>query len=347
MMPRLGAAVWAATILSVACTRTPREEIAVQRWLLCQECVEGELAAVVALADTAVGVLGRALKGPPPAGIRNMRSQMQDAYRPIPAPLVSESVYVNHFVDNYVATYQSRAAIALAEIGTPRAQALLLSAAFTDSTSRADVRRVLDAMAPVASFAVSDTVQEAPVDSPVASSPSIRVVDGRAANRPPLAGARVSFRIESGGGRVEGDSIVRTSANGVATIRWRLGPGIDSLNTLRVDVAGGPVYFRATGRDAGLRLAFVTQPGNVQRGDTLSTAVRVAVLNGYGRPDSTFAGTVELFLPGSPFAVSQAVTNGAATFSGLSFNVTGSGLRLIARVTGARQAVSNPFDILP
>src|SRR5688572_27847111 len=124
---------------------TPAERRSVQRWLLCEECVEGERDSVVRIGDRAVKKLGKALKGPPDEGVENIRLQVEANYRRIRSPASSQQEYVSHYLDNYRALYQSRSAVALGLIATPRARELLLEAIRRDSTYRDDVRRVLGA----------------------------------------------------------------------------------------------------------------------------------------------------------------------------------------------------------
>jgi hypothetical protein len=116
----------------------------VDAWLLCEECVDGELAAVLARgADSttravAVDHLSAALlAGPSPTRIANLRQQYLESFEADSvygqtvlgvAPLANSPDYVAHYLDNFIAVFRARAALALARIGGPRAQAVLDSA---------------------------------------------------------------------------------------------------------------------------------------------------------------------------------------------------------------------------
>lgn len=105
--------------------------------------------------------------------------------------------------------------------------------------------------------------QRAEAGSDVATRPAVVVRDA-AGN--PVAGARVVFAVESGGGRVTGDTTT-ADASGIATATaWRLGTTI-AANTLRAYLAGGSaaagVVFRATTVAGGPRtLTFVSRPAD-------------------------------------------------------------------------------------
>ena len=330
-----------------ACHPTLAERSIVRRWLLCEECVEGERDSVVALGDNVVKALEEALDGPPAAGRDNIRRQAEAMFARIPAPPLPEAVYVEHYVDNYVATYQSRAAIALGLIGTPRARAVLLEALRNDSAYRDDVQRDLGGSAYLSLVAADTTPQSAPADSFVRINPAVVVSDVRDAAAPhPLGNVRVVFQVVSGGGRVF-DSIQRTSANGTATVRWQLGPGVDSLNVLRVVAAGQTVRFRATGRRPELRVVFAVQPSNSRRGEAIDPPVVIAIVDPWDQTASSYNGTANLNVVGAGIFVTDTVIGGVATFSDIRVNAPGTGFRLLARVGGATEAVSAPFDILP
>jgi hypothetical protein len=109
-------------------------------WLECEECVGGELKRVALLGRkeaTAVDSLGEDLLGGPSSRRRsNVRQQIESSYVEDSVNAVSEgsqlpgtrSKYVDHYLGNYINLYRVRAARALAEIGGPKAAALLDSA---------------------------------------------------------------------------------------------------------------------------------------------------------------------------------------------------------------------------
>jgi len=132
-----------------ACHLSKEEYTKIDAWLLCDDCANGERAAVKAIGGKAVHTLDRALIGPSPGRRANMEAQFRQAYRTLPgAPTVPESAYVAELRDNYVALYQRRAAISLADIGDSRALAALRRAQVQVVTRgyRSDVVRVINAL---------------------------------------------------------------------------------------------------------------------------------------------------------------------------------------------------------
>jgi alpha-tubulin suppressor-like RCC1 family protein len=111
------------------------DALILRRWLLCDECTGGELDSVRALERRAamVPLLARALDGPEPSRRGNVRVQLEATYDRLAAraadegrslPLTREQ-YVAHYLGNYEATYQARAIMGLAAIGTTDAMAVL------------------------------------------------------------------------------------------------------------------------------------------------------------------------------------------------------------------------------
>ena len=118
----------------------------VTQWMECEECREGQLAAVVELGDQAVGALSTLLSGGPPSDRvqvldRALRSSYEQLAESGADGLPTEAEYVSQYTANYVAQYQARAARALSEIGSPQAVRALQT---MDTTAvREDVRGVL------------------------------------------------------------------------------------------------------------------------------------------------------------------------------------------------------------
>lgn len=96
-------------------------------WLECGDCKDGELEAVVELGEDAVPSLEASLElGPSPASRELLRRHLLATYQqlvehqqehPEAEVTMSEEEYVDTYLGNYVALYQSRAAEALAAIG--------------------------------------------------------------------------------------------------------------------------------------------------------------------------------------------------------------------------------------
>ncbi len=130
----------AALLAACAGTAAPDPaQIAVRRWLLCEECVHGELQALQdpSRHDRIVPLLASALAGPSRASRLNVQRQLEDTYERLAARAgergevlpVTREQYVAHFLGNYEAVYQSRSVVALAAIGTPEARRVLADAA--------------------------------------------------------------------------------------------------------------------------------------------------------------------------------------------------------------------------
>ncbi|HUL69904.1 MAG TPA: hypothetical protein VLT17_06735 [Gemmatimonadales bacterium] len=128
-----------------ACSSTSRtSRVAVDRWLTCEECNSGELAAVLALGpQTFSSLRERLLTGPDSAklhrledGLAQRAHRLQDSVplppnHPPPAHgqlTVEEQRYVDTFLANYTAVVEKRAALALAKIGGPEAKLVLQQA---------------------------------------------------------------------------------------------------------------------------------------------------------------------------------------------------------------------------
>jgi hypothetical protein len=339
-------AILGALILGVAACGSPRlksaEENTVRRWLLCDECLEGELDSVVALGSRVVPRLTEALKGPPERGRRNVERQARALYARGPVVNISEQRFVQHYLDNYEAGYQSRAAIALARINTAPARAALLDAVRRDSTYREDVRRILGRNAgAITTIAAGDT-QHAPLGAFLAVNPSVQVRD--TITNQPVGGVRVTFQVDSGGGLVQPTTRV-TGSDGAAEVRWRLGP-TDTINQLRAVGAGQTVRFRATGHPPGPRVVFVVQPSNGVRNQAMTPPPRIAVQDASGTTLTGFNQNAEVRIVGMNVEMVQTIVGGVATLSGLVPTTAGTGFRIRVNTHGvAPPAFSLPFDV--
>ena len=99
----------------------------INQWLTCIECSEGELNAVLKLAEdkpeATTDSLGAALlRGPTPQERDNLRRQFAAVYQQLANRFgagnvrVPQSAYVDHYLQNVIAIYRIRAARALAQI---------------------------------------------------------------------------------------------------------------------------------------------------------------------------------------------------------------------------------------
>lgn len=340
-----------------ACRPKPSRLIPVTTWLLCEECVAGELDSVTALGNRAVGGLAAALRGPPPERYENVRRQILASYDKLEAApgeslSTSRQKYVEHFLSNYVANYQGRAAIALESIGTPQARAVLLAALRRDSVYRMDVRRILGLSLGATLDRLRGDGQIGTLGSFVPTDPTVQLRDKDSL---PVARIRVVFSVDSGLGRIA-DSIQLTDGNGIASVRWQL-DSVDSMNVLRAVAAGQTARFHAIGRPptAGTaHLVFTVQPVTSRAGVFLEPAVRVTAVDSSGNPMVSFTGNVSVaIMPGTGDSTAVlggtttvAAVNGVATFSALRIHQTGTGYRLSATASSLGGATSAPFDIL-
>lgn len=321
----------------------PAEERAIRRWLLCEECVEGELDSVVALGSRGEKAMRRALKGPPDDRLANMRRQAEAMYARIPNPGISRQKYVEHYTGNYVASYQSRAVVALTRFNTPSAHAALVDALRNDAPYRQDVRRILGKSVGAVSTVVAGDSQHAPLDSLVRVDPTILVRDSITARA--LSNVRVIFRVDSGGGRVI-DSVRFTDGEGKAAVRWQLGPS-DSVNVVAVLAAGQTLRIRALGHPYGNRVVFLMQPNNARIGQPIPPPPRIAVQDAWGTTQSSFNRDAVVSVQGTNTQAAYNIVGGLATISDLRVFSPGSGFRLRVSIAGVPPASSARFDVTP
>lgn len=124
-----------------------RAQQTVVDWLECEECVDGELEAVVKLGDAIVPSLASTLqRGPTPEQLELVRRQLSDNYdaltvyaktHPDARVPMTKDEYVRTYLDNYVALYRVRSAQALSRIGGADARKALEQA--RDAGYREDV----------------------------------------------------------------------------------------------------------------------------------------------------------------------------------------------------------------
>lgn len=243
----VGMAVLAGWIAACGLSRAERSTL--RRWLLCDDCMGGELDSVARIGGAASPTLVRSLiEGPLPARRENVRRQAVDNYAQLVAYVAPDTVsipaavYTQEFVDNYVATYQIRAVFALQRIGTGAARAGLRQALELSTLPRGDVLRAIGDALGAAIIKQSGDSQFASTNAFVPVPPQVVVRDSAGS---PLENVRVTFAIDSGGGAVV-DSVKRTNSVGVATVGgWRLGanPG---RKILRATAAGRVIRFVAT-----------------------------------------------------------------------------------------------------
>lgn len=167
-----------------------------------------------------------------------------------------------------------------------------------DLTDRAAVT-VVTAMARIES--AEGDGQQAAVGAPVAVRPAVRVLD---AQGNPMSGVRVTFAVTGGGGSIDGADQT-TDADGIARAgAWTLGPspGTNTLEARTDSVAGSPVIFTAEAVSLVQqinRLAFLVQPHDAKKEETIPVQVGLVDANGNVVPLSGVFIYVDLFPEGS------------------------------------------------
>ncbi|MCY1017609.1 beta strand repeat-containing protein [Pyxidicoccus sp. MSG2] len=98
-------------------------------------------------------------------------------------------------------------------------------------------------------------------------------------------------------------------------------------------------------------LAFLQQPSNIAAGDPITPAVQVAASDAFGNRTTNTSGNVSLALGANPGGgsltgtTSVALSNGVATFAGLSVTQAGTGYTLSATLGAVPAATSNTFNV--
>jgi len=226
----------------------------IDHWLLCEECEAGELDSVVALQSAAVPTLQSTIRGPEPERVQNVRVQLVASYAHVVAQLgastpLSEAEYVQHYLQTYVATYQTRSAIALGRIGTPAAVAALRDAA-NDSTYSEDVLQELARALVDTIVKVEGDLQTTRVGARLPIDPAVMVLDGLGS---PVPQVLVRFTPDSGSGSVSRDVTPTDVQSGRASTIWTLGP-TPGPQRLRVTAGNVTAEFRATANSTQARV---------------------------------------------------------------------------------------------
>lgn len=122
----------------------PGVEVAIQHWLRCTECDEGQLETLVLFRDTAIpGLEDALLAGPPQGDLDRFRQSLHEDYDRLVdraaslrmVPELSRQDYVDIHESNLIAREQIRAATALHAIGGNEAITVLEAAANTNLRS--------------------------------------------------------------------------------------------------------------------------------------------------------------------------------------------------------------------
>lgn len=332
------------TVALWGCEKTfSAEDRTVQRWLLCEECVEGELDSVLALKARGERAMIEALKGPPADRLANMRRQIEAMYERIPNPGTPRQKYMDHYLDNYKALYHTRAARALHLFDTPTSHTALIEALQQHTRYREDVlRRIAESAHVILSVAAGDS-QHAELDSLVRVDPAVLLQDTIAGT--PVPDVMVVFKIDSGGGLITPATRL-TGADGRAATRWKVGPS-DSVNVLRATAAGQVIRFKALGHPRGPRIVFTAQPSNTRRLEPMTPPPQIVVQDAWGDTLTSFNQIAVVRVLPHNIQITRNITDGIATLSGLTINQAGSGLWLTVTSMGAAPRRSAPFNVEP
>ena len=167
MTRTLRSAALCLAVLAASCVgiRSDETHAVIQHWLTCEECVNGELAALRTLGASAIDPLSSALLGPPPEVLANIRRSSAEAYARAsrysltlpPAeralrPLGDSAAFVARDVNAFRSLYQVRAARGLHAINPVRARTILAdrlrqSDSLPVPFFRPEVRIVVDSLA--------------------------------------------------------------------------------------------------------------------------------------------------------------------------------------------------------
>lgn len=206
------------------------------------------------------------------------------------------------------------------------------------------------------------TGQPTTVQAGSALAPAVRVaVQDGLGNTATGSTASVTVTIVSGtgtaGATLSGTTTV-TAAGGVAVLSAlsidRAGAGY-ALAAGAAGLAGATTAAFDVTVGAPNKLAFTGQPSAAAAGSIMSPSVQVAVQDGLGNPDTTFAGTVGLAITSGTGTVGATLggsltataAKGVATFTDLNVDKAGSGYSFTATASGLTGASSATFDVTP
>ncbi|NNG16778.1 MAG: hypothetical protein HKM89_09870, partial [Gemmatimonadales bacterium] len=158
------------------------------------------------------------------------------------------------------------------------------------------------------------------------------------------------------GGATLGGTITVTAQDGIATFsdltldRTGVGYTLVASTPGLSSVASTPFAVTPAGAAS---LIFSVEPSDAQAGTSISPAVTVSVLDGFGNLATADTTSVFVSLGQNPSGGTLSGTtlvapvNGVATFSDLRLDKTGAGYTLVASRAGLAARTSDPFAILP
>ena len=322
-----------------ACRSDRAERAVIERWLLCEECTSGELEAVVALGDRATDRLQEALRtGPSQSDRDRIRHHAASRYAKLRTRLVTQVRWINHYDSSFVNALQAHAATALGRIGTVRARDALLEAMQRDTVYWPEVRRALALAAPSCSRRNRAKGRARPPDSFVRVTPAIVVTDS--VSGLPLANVRGGlssrFRQRTGDGF---GSAHRLSRARLRQVGARTGTGLFQCAACLGVPSQPPVPRDRSRADASSGLPRAAHQRHARTADHAGGPRRRAGRLGPTRHDP-LSGTVEAVIVPSGLTVTGPADSGRVDLPPIVPVASGSGFRIVARLTGATEAVS-------
>jgi hypothetical protein len=164
----------------------------------------------------------------------------------------------------------------------------------------------------------------------------------------PVAGLPVTFAVATGGGSVT-PAGATTGVDGKATASWKLGTTVGA-QTLNVTAVGSTKTVSATAEALkASKIVITSGPANGRVGQPFSVSAQVQ--DSLGTIVKDFSGTLSAALGSNPpgaslgGATSATVSNGVATFTGLTVSKAGKGFTVVVSGGGLTSATSGSFDM--
>ena len=169
----------------------------------------------------------------------------------------------------------------------------------------------------------------------------------------PVAGISVTFSVQQGGGSITGTNPAITNASGIASITYQVGTVAGSSSqVVRATATSTPskyVDFTATSiPGTATQIQFSTQPTGTYATSPFSIQPVVRLLDAFNNVATNYAGNVVLTVATGSGSLSGTksvtVSNGVASFSGLSYSISETGVQLKATATSLN-VNSAAFDV--
>jgi hypothetical protein len=187
----------------------------------------------------------------------------------------------------------------------------------------------------------------------LAQQPRVQMQDANG-NPVSVTGRAISAELIGPAATLQGSATVSTT-NGVATFTNLaiVGPaGSYTINFTGADLIGATSSPVQITLGAASKLAFTTQPSDVNAGAAITPAVQVTIQDAQGQRVTNASNPVTISLSSNPGSATLGgvltanAVNGIATFSNLTLNRAGSGYVLRAESSGLTAATSTAFDVI-